>query len=214
VVVSVLDPTQPSGASTAPLVDIDKIEPDASLMADLRRTRITTPFTRVLLVLIVLSVGFLGGALVDRWQRPSSSSSTLASALSQFRAGRGAAGGSGGSGAAGSGAAGGGAAAFFGGGAAGGATIGTVKLVDGTNVYVQDTAGDDIKVTTSPSTQVTVTKPGKLSDLAPGSTVIVLGQQSSDGTSVAATSITPSAGRGAGGFGGGRGGAAAAATGG
>lgn len=205
---SVLDPTQANGP--APLVDIDEIEPDQSLLADLRKTRITTPFTRVLLVLIVLSVGFLGGALVDRWQRPSSSSNSLASALSQFRAGRGGRGGSGGSGAAG--AAGGGAAAFFGGGAGGGATIGTVKLVDGTNVYVQDTAGDDIKVTTSPSTQVTVSQPGKVSDLKPGASVIVLGAASSDGTTVAATSITPSTGRGAGGFGGG--GAAAAATGG
>jgi hypothetical protein len=191
-----------------PLVDIDAIEPDASLLADLRKTRITTPFTRVLLVLIVLSVGFLGGALVDRWQRPSSSSSSLASALSQFRGARAGRGGSGGSGAAG-----GGGASFFGGGAGGGATIGTVKLVDGSNVYVQDTAGDDIKVTTNPSTQVTVSQPGKVSDLKPGSTVIVQGQASSDGTSVAATSITPSAGRGAGGFGGG-GGAAALATGG
>ena len=207
---SVLDPQKPSGAAPAPLVDIDAIEPDASLLADLRKTRITTPFTRALLVLIVLSVGFLGGALVDRWQRPSSSSSSLASALSQFRrAGRGGSGGSG--------AAGGGAAALFGGaggaggGAGGGATVGTVKLVDGTNVYVQDTAGDDIKVTTSPSTQVTVSKPGKISDLTPGATVVVLGTASSDGTSIAATSITP---RAAGGFGGGGGGAAALATGG
>jgi hypothetical protein len=201
--VSVLDPQKPSGAAPAPLVDIDAIEPDASLLADLRKTRITTPFTRVLLVLIVLSVGFLGGALVDRWQRPSSSSSSLASALSQFRrAGRG---GSGGSGAAGAGG-----FAGFGGAAGGGATVGTVKLVDGTNVYVQDTAGDDIKVTTSPSTQVTVSKPGKISDLTPGATVVVLGTASSDGTSIAATSITP---RAAGGFGGG-GGAAALATGG
>ena len=214
---SVLDPTQPAGNEAAghdaavPLVDIDEIEPDASLLSDLRKTRLTTPLTRVLLVLIVLSVGFLGGALVDRWQRPSSTSNNLASVISQFRngrAGRGAAGGSGGSGAT----AGGGAAALFGGGAGGGATIGTVKLVDGTNVYVQDTAGDDIKVTTSPSTQVTVSKPGKIADLTPGSTVIVQGQASSDGTTIAATTITPSAGRGFGG--GGFGGGGSATTGG
>ena len=203
---SVLDPTQPAGNEpagneAAPLVDIDAIEPDASLLADLRKTRLTTPVTRVLLVLIVLSVGFLGGALVDRWQRPSSSSSNLASVISQFRNGRGAAAG-------GSGAPGGGGAAALVGGGAGGATVGTVKLVDGTNVYVQDTAGDDIKVTTSPATKVTVSKPGKGGDLAPGSTVIVQGQASSDGTSIAATTITPSiAGRGfgGGGFGGGGG---------
>ena len=152
---SVLDPTQASG-HPVPLVDIDEIEPDESLLADLRKTRVTTPFTRVLLVLIVLSVGFLGGALVDRWQRPSSSSQrACASALSQFRAGRGARGGSGGSRrAAGAGGLRPASAVRRG----GGATIGTVKLVDGTNVYVQDTAGDDIKVTTSPSTQVTVSQ--------------------------------------------------------
>jgi len=204
--VSVLDPTQAGGQPPAPLVDIDQIEPDESLAADLRKTRVTTPFTRVLLVLIVLSVGFLGGALVDRWQRPSSSVSSVQSLISSFRRGA-----RGGSGAAGTG---GGAAGLFGGaggGAGGGATIGTVKLVDGTNVYVQDSAGDDIKVTTSPSTQVTVSHPGKVSDLTPGSTVIVQGTASSDGTSVAATSITPSAGFGRGG---GFGGAAAAPAGG
>ena len=212
---SVLDPTQPAGneatgdaptGNAVPLVDIDAIEPDSTLAADLRKTRITTPITRVLLVLIVLSVGFLGGALVDRWQRPSSSSNNLASVISQFRNGRGRGGAAGGSGGSGGGGA---AASFFGGAGGGGATVGTVKLVDGTNVYVQDTAGDDIKVTTSPSTQVTVSKPGKVSDLAPGSTVIVLGQASSDGTTIAATTITPSTGRGFGGGGGGGGGGGA-----
>ena len=61
-----------------PLVDIDSITPDEELLAEVRKTRITTPFTRVLLVLIVLSVGFLAGALVDRWQRPASSSAAAA----------------------------------------------------------------------------------------------------------------------------------------
>ena len=74
-----------------------------------------------------------------------------------------------------------------------------MKLVDGTNVYVQDTAGDVIKVTTGPSTQVTVSHPGKVSQLLPGSTVIVQGTASADGTSVAATSIAPSSGFGGGG---------------
>jgi hypothetical protein len=209
--VSVLDPTHASGQPPAPLVDIDQIEPDQSLLADLRKTRITTPATRALLVLIVLSVGFLGGALVDRWQRPSSSaSSSVAALISRFGAGRTGRGGSGGSGAAG-----GGAAALFGGGTAGGATGGTVKLVEGTKVYIQDTAGDDIVVDTNPSTAVTISKPGKIADLAPGASVIVLGKASSDGTSIAATSITPSTGFGRGGGAGfGGGGAATTAAGG
>ena len=184
--VSVLDPTQ-----SPKLADVDQITPDESLLADLQKTRITTPLTRVLLLLIVLAVGFLGGALVDRWQRPSSSSAASAQSLiNSFRRARGA-GASGASGA--------GAGAFFGGGGggaggAGGATIGTVKLVDGKNVYVQDTAGDVIKVSTDSNTQVTVSKAGTVNELAPGSTVIVQGKTSSDGSSMAATSITPSAG--------------------
>jgi len=186
--VSDVDTTQPTWNEAGPLVDIDQIEPDESLLADLRKTRITTPVTRGLLVLIVLSLGFLGGAWVDRWQRPSSSSSSsLSSLISQFR--RGGAAGSGGSG---------GAAAAFGGG--GGATSGTVQVVDGTNVYIQDSAGDDIKVTTTPATKVTISKPGTVGQIAVGSTVSVVGTPSSDGTSIAATSIAPSTARG--GFGG------------
>ena len=66
-----------------------------------------------------------------------------------------------------------------------------MKLVDGTNVYIQDAAGDDIKITTSPSTNVTVTKPGTVAQLAVGNTISVQGTASSDGTSIAATSIAP-----------------------
>ena len=195
-----VDTTEASWNNAGPLVDIDEIEPDESLLTDLRKTRITTPTTRVLLVLIVLGGGFLGGALVDRWQRPSSSAtSNLSSLISQFR--RGAAGGSGGSGAAGGAAA----LGFPGAGGAGAPTIGTVKLVDGNNVYIQDTAGDDIKVTTDPSTKVTVSKPGTVKGLTVGATITVAGKASTDGTSIAATTISPSTGfgRGAAGFGGG-----------
>jgi len=88
-----------------------------------------------------------------------------------------------------------------------------VKLVDGKNVYVQDAQGDTIKVTTSPSTTVTVTKAGRTTDLAPGSTVIVQGKASADGSSMAATSISQSTGFGGGRFGAGGGGFGAAAGG-
>jgi hypothetical protein len=180
-----------------PLVDLDDISPDDTLAADVRRKRITTPLTRVLLAIVVVGVAMLGGALLDRWQRPASSgSSSLAAIAAQFRNGgpSGASGGSGASGANGAG------------GLGGGATIGTVKLVDGTNVYVTDLQGKTVKVTTKPSTTVSVTKTGKTSDLAPGSTVIVQGKQSSDGASIAATSISQSTGfGGAAGLGSGRG---------
>jgi hypothetical protein len=203
VIVSVPDATQPGEQPPVPLVDIDQIEPDQSLLADVRRTRVTTPFTRVLLVLIVLSVGFLGGALVDRHERPSTNaSSSLSSLISRFRGGRGGSGGVGGSGGIpGLNATG-----------AGGATTGTVKLVDGTTVYIQDAAGDEIKVTTSPNTNVTITKAGTVAQLAVGNTISVQGTASGDGTSIAATSIAPGTSRG--GFGGGGFGGAANATGG
>lgn len=181
-----------------PLVDLDDITPDETLAADVRRTRITTPLTRVLLAFVVVAAAMLGGALLDRWQRPASTgTSSLASIATQFGApngrGTGASGSPGASGASGTG------ATALG---AGGATIGTVKLVDGNSVYVQDLQGNTIKVTTKPSTTVSVTKTGKASDLAPGSTVVVQGKQNADGTSMAATSISQSAGLG-GGFGGG-----------
>jgi hypothetical protein len=189
VIVSVLDPTQAGGQPPAPLVDIDQIEPDESLAADLRKTRVTTPFTRVLLVLIVLSVGFLGGALVDRWQRPSSSASSVQSLISSFRRGA-----RGGSGVAGTG---GGAAALFGGGggggAGGGATIGTVKLVDGTNVYVTDSSGNVVKILTNGASQLTKTDPATVKDVAPGETVIARGTQNSDGSYTATNVVISSA---------------------
>lgn len=86
-------------------------------------------------------------------------------------------------------------------GAAGGLTIGTVKLVDGSTIYVTDTQGNVVKVTTADSTQVTEAKSGKVSDLQPGQTVTVRGSQNASGD-VAATTVTQG---GASGFGGGRG---------
>ncbi|MFD7165854.1 DUF5666 domain-containing protein [Streptomyces violascens] len=86
-------------------------------------------------------------------------------------------------------------------GAAGGLTIGTVKLVDGSTIYVTDTQGNVVKVTTAGSTQVIESKSGKVSDLQPGQTVTVRGSQNASGD-VAATTVTQG---GASGFGGGRG---------
>ena len=81
------------------LVDIDDITPDEALLADVRKTRITTPATRVLIALVVVAAAFLGGALVERWQHKTPASSSVQSLIAQIRAAAGgAAGGSGGSG--------------------------------------------------------------------------------------------------------------------
>jgi len=63
---------------------------------------------------------------------------------------------------------------------------GTVKLVDGTTVYVVEADGTVVTVKTSGSTTVSV--PGALGDLKPGQTVSVQGENSDN--TVTATSIT------------------------
>jgi hypothetical protein len=63
---------------------------------------------------------------------------------------------------------------------------GTVKLVDGTTVYVVEADGTVVTVKTSGTTTVSV--PGALGDLKPGQTVSVEGQNSDN--TVTATSIT------------------------
>ena len=83
--------------------------------------------------------------------------------------------------------------------AGGGATVGQVKLIDGTNVYVTDTSGNTVKVATTGST-ISKSAPATVTDLAIGDTVIVRGATGSDGT-VAATAITDSGAGGAAGFG-------------
>ncbi|MFE5769663.1 DUF5666 domain-containing protein [Streptomyces sp. NPDC056485] len=87
-------------------------------------------------------------------------------------------------------------------GAGAGVTTGTVKLVDGTTLYVTDAQGNVVKVTTDTNTQITQAKSGKVSDLQPGQTVTVRGSQNPAGD-LAATTVAQG---GAGGFGGGGGG--------
>lgn len=87
--------------------------------------------------------------------------------------------------------------------AGGGLTIGTVKLVDGSTIYVTDAQGNIVKVTTAGTTKVTEAKAGKVSDLQPGQTVTVRGSQTSTGD-IAATTVTEGGASG-GGFGAGRG---------
>lgn len=68
-------------------------------------------------------------------------------------------------------------------------TSGTVKLVDGTTVYVQTESGDVVTVRTNGETAVAVA--GDLKDLKAGDKVTVQGQADSEGT-VTATTVTES----------------------
>jgi hypothetical protein len=72
---------------------------------------------------------------------------------------------------------------------AGGATVGTVKLVNGSTIYLTTTNGSVVKVTTSGSTKLSVSATGKASDLKAGETVVVQGSTDSTG-GVTATSVT------------------------
>jgi hypothetical protein len=66
---------------------------------------------------------------------------------------------------------------------------GTVKLVDGSTVYIQTPDGQVLTVRTNGSTAVQVTQPGALSDLTPGTQVSVEGPAGSDGA-VTATKVS------------------------
>ncbi|MGW8724517.1 DUF5666 domain-containing protein [Streptomyces sp. NPDC055808] len=149
---------------------------------------------------LVAGLAFAGGALVEKSQNEGSSSAQRAPAASA----RGGAAGTSqrqGFGAGQGGQSGQRQGTGTGPGAAGGLTIGTVKLVDGSTIYVTDAQGNVVKVTTAGSTQVTEAKSGKVSDLQPGQTVTVRGSQNASGD-VAATTVTQG---GASGFGGSRG---------
>jgi len=72
--------------------------------------------------------------------------------------------------------------------AAGAAITGTVKLVDGTTVYVELPDGTVVTVRTNGSTAVLTAQPGSLADLTVGATVTVDGARS--GETVTATKVT------------------------
>ncbi len=117
--------------------------------------------TVYLVGLVLLVGGFLGGTQVQKhFGTASSGGNTPAVFPSNFRnAFGGAAGGTGGG---------------------GGGTTGTVKLVDGTTVYVTTADGNIVIVHTNSDT--TVTTAGTVKDLTAGSTVTVTGQTAADGS--------------------------------
>ncbi|MEV0130548.1 hypothetical protein AB0H83_19060 [Dactylosporangium sp. NPDC050688] len=147
--------------------------------------RLANRATYVLAGLALLVAGFVGGAQVQKSYGTAPAATGApgganpAAFPSQF-AGRGAQGGQGAPGAQGGNAGTGGQTGTRGG------ITGTVKLVDGTTVYVETADGQTLIVKTSGTTTVSV--PGALKDLTAGSSVTIVGQNA-DGT-VTATSIT------------------------
>ncbi|WP_020662929.1 DUF5666 domain-containing protein [Amycolatopsis benzoatilytica] len=145
--------------------------------------QVSRPFGKPTLILagvLVLALAFAGGAWTHAAFGPSSSGTGSSAART---AGTGAGAGNGQQGG-------------FGGRTAGGGrgTIGTVEKVDGNTVTLKTLQGSEVTVSTSDSTTVGVTQPGKLSDLKPGQTVTVQGRTGSDG-SVAAQAIVAQPGK-------------------
>ncbi|MFF4104757.1 hypothetical protein [Streptomyces sp. NPDC001903] len=151
---------------------------------------------------VVAGLAFTGGVLVEKGHLRGSSGAGSAGRNSAAGAG-----GQGRTGGAGSGQNGG--RQGFGGatggpGAGGGVTTGTVKLVDGTTLYVTDAQGNVVKVTTDTRTRITQAESGKVSDLQPGQSVTVRGSRTPAGD-LAATTVAQGDGGGFAGGGGGRG---------
>jgi hypothetical protein len=165
-----------------------------------RRPRAKLPsLTLVLAAIVVASAGFLGGVVVGKHDG-SSGSGSPASAFRRFAAGASVTAGTGSGPGAGFGGRSGGARGGGGGGfASGNATIGTIKLIDGSTVYVQTSGGDIVQVSTSAGTKVTASSTVRVKDLQPGETVIVEGSKNSAGGVTAASISQTSLGAGFGG---------------
>ncbi|MDX6208524.1 MAG: hypothetical protein QOE24_915 [Frankiales bacterium] len=143
----------------------------------------------VLTCLILVAVGYLGGVLEAK-HRGTTSASAGAGAAAGGRTG----------------------AAPTAAGAAPTGTgqsnvVGTVKLVDGSTIYLTEANGSVVKVTTSGTTKLSVSATGSAKDLKAGSTIVVTGPTDASGT-INATAVTQSQSRT-----GGAPGAAGAATG-
>jgi hypothetical protein len=152
--------------------------------------------TVVLAGLVLLAGGFVGGVQVQKnYGTSSSTGGGFPGGGFNGAAGGGAGRYGGGTGRGGAGAYGGG---NFGGGgaaptgaapAASSGTTGTVKLVDGTTIYVQTPDGNLVTVNTTGKTTVSAASASTLKSIKAGQTVTVQGTTGSDG-SVAATSVT------------------------
>jgi hypothetical protein len=150
--------------TTVDLLD-DPIASDLGAQLEAKAPRrYWTRTTAVLAGLLLVAVGFLAGAQVQkRWGTTAAAPAT---------AGRGTFGG----GNFGGGNLGGGARPQRSAGPGAGVTTGTVKLVDGSTVYVETADGNVITVKTTGSTSVELARAGALTDLAPGAKVSVEGQ--------------------------------------
>ncbi len=183
-------PPAPAVAESLPGAAFDLADLDRDVVMPRVRHRRLPFLTALLAASAVAGVGVVGGILIQKHWGGSSGGAGgggNAAAFAALRAARGA-GGDLGAGVTGATGATGAAIPGAAGGRGFGGTAGTVKTIDGTTLYVTDTTGNIIKVTTVPGITVRVTKNGTLQDIHPGDTVIVQGEAT--GGVVAATAVT------------------------
>jgi len=165
----------PNGVASSFAPDFD--EPPPPPLPKVRRRKL--PIATLLLALLAVgAAGFFVGVKVEKSKVPASTSNASA-----FGAAFGGATGARASGSPTAGPTGASSTPSAAAGGTGGSAniIGTVTVIDGTTLYVTDTTGDVVKVTTNTGTTVTKTVTGKVSDLAPGESVVIRGVQSSAG---------------------------------
>lgn len=140
--------------------------------------------TGLLVVLVVGGGAFLAGVQVqkhhDKGLTTVAASTTGAAARASTGTGSTGTGGTGGTG-----------TGATGRGFGAGATVGQVKLVDGSTIYVTDTSGNTVTVNTTGASTYTKTETVALNAIQPGDTVIVRGAAQADGT-ISAASVTDS----------------------
>lgn len=162
------------------------VQPPPSDLLPAQRRKGVPRVTAILGVGLLAAATFLGGIEAQK-QWGGSSSSTAGGGFPGRAAAVGAGAGNGTGTATGSGAQG----ANGGGGflrpGGGGLTTGTVKLVQGSTIYVTTTDGNTVKVTVPSSTPITKSVTTKLSGVHPGDTVTAVGTASSDGVIKATT---------------------------
>jgi hypothetical protein len=185
-----VDARQPAAYERPAYEDVDGqdewLEEPEQLPRRPRRRLLGAGGNRIFLALIgvlLIACGFIGGVLVEKSENSSSPSTAGAAGLaSRFAALRGGTSSTGArSGATGA------AAGGLGGASSSGAgftrpTAGTVAYLAGDTLYVTNSEGNTIKVTTSPGTSVTKTVKASVDGIHPGETVTITGETAKNGT--------------------------------
>ena len=167
------------------------VQPPPSDLLPAQRRKGVPRATAILGVGLLAAATFLAGIEAQKQWGGSSTSAGLGARAAGFGAGAGAgtgtATGTGTSGANGGAQGAPGAGGGFSGRGGGGLTTGTVKLVQGSTIYVTTTSGNVVKVSVPASTAITKSVTTKLAGVHPGDTVTAIGTTSSDGVVKATT---------------------------